>query len=157
MEPKYGFRLAFSEEDECYIARCPEFEGVVGHGDTALEALREAEVSLRAALASYLDKGWAVPEAEAVPEFSGQIRLRMPRTLHRNLSEGAAWEGVSLNQHMIALLASRQERHDLKRLLKEALASRPAASISGGSTMQIGGRLNSGAPGTLLKATLMEI
>ena len=149
MEPKYGFRLTFSDEDECYIARCPEFEGVVGHGDTPDEALREAEVSLGAALAIYQGKGWALPEAGVLSEFSGQIRLRMPRSLHRTLSEEAAVEGVSLNQHMIALLAARHERHELKCLLREMLAGRPPELTVGSTT-------RTGAPGTLFKGTLSE-
>jgi hypothetical protein len=37
---------------------------------------------------------------------SGQIRLRMPKTLHAELAHAAAAEGVSLNQFMCEALAA---------------------------------------------------
>jgi len=38
-------------------------------------------------------------------EYSGKISLRLPRTLHKELSEGAKREGVSLNQYAVYKLA----------------------------------------------------
>ncbi|MFW5488407.1 MAG: toxin-antitoxin system HicB family antitoxin [Desulfovibrio sp.] len=37
--------------------------------------------------------------------FSGQLRLRMPSSLHRELSEKAEQEGVSLNSYLVYLLS----------------------------------------------------
>jgi predicted HicB family RNase H-like nuclease len=41
----------------------------------------------------------------ATQERSGQLRIRMPHTLHQHLSELAETEGVSLNHLIVALLA----------------------------------------------------
>ena len=38
-------------------------------------------------------------------QYSGKIVLRIPRSLHRQLKERAAVEGVSLNQYMLYKLA----------------------------------------------------
>ena len=38
-------------------------------------------------------------------EYSGKISLRLPRTLHKELSERAKREGVSLNQYAVYKLA----------------------------------------------------
>lgn len=38
-------------------------------------------------------------------KFSGQLRLRMPSSLHRELSEKAEQEGVSLNSYLVYLLS----------------------------------------------------
>ena len=38
-------------------------------------------------------------------QYSGKIVLRSPRSLHKQLKESAAIEGVSLNQYMIYKLA----------------------------------------------------
>ena len=38
-------------------------------------------------------------------EFSGKISLRLPRTLHRDLAQGAKEEGISLNQYILYKLA----------------------------------------------------
>jgi hypothetical protein len=42
-----------------------------------------------------------------VLEKSGRIVLRLPKTLHRELLENAAKEGVSLNQYCLYRLAQR--------------------------------------------------
>ena len=38
-------------------------------------------------------------------EYSGKISLRLPRTLHKELSAAAKREGVSLNQYAVYKLA----------------------------------------------------
>lgn len=38
-------------------------------------------------------------------EYSGRLVLRIPRSLHKELKEQAAREGVSLNQYMLYKLA----------------------------------------------------
>jgi hypothetical protein len=48
-----------------------------------------------------------LPEPQKTIEFSGQLRLRFPKSLHSELSREAEREGVSLNSHMIRLLAER--------------------------------------------------
>lgn len=43
---KYGFLIAWSEEDQEFIARCLDFPGVSGSGDSREEALGQAEEGL---------------------------------------------------------------------------------------------------------------
>ena len=38
-------------------------------------------------------------------EYSGKLVIRLPRSLHKELKEAAAAEGVSLNQYMLYKLA----------------------------------------------------
>ncbi|WP_327204053.1 toxin-antitoxin system HicB family antitoxin [Paenibacillus tyrfis] len=38
-------------------------------------------------------------------DYSGSIRVRMPKTLHRDLATAAELEGVSLNQYMLYKLS----------------------------------------------------
>ena len=46
-----------------------------------------------------------IDDIRAEQEFSGRISLRLPRTLHRNLAQGAKNDGVSLNQFILYKLA----------------------------------------------------
>jgi hypothetical protein len=39
------------------------------------------------------------------PRYSGQVRLRMPAGLHRDITSAAAKEGVSMNQFICTVLA----------------------------------------------------
>ena len=46
-----------------------------------------------------------VPEPKSVEEYSGKFIVRVPKSLHRDLAETTAREGVSLNQYISAELA----------------------------------------------------
>lgn len=45
--------------------------------------------------------------------FSGQLRLRMPKGLHAELSQAAENDGVSLNTYPISLLVMEQTKRDV--------------------------------------------
>ena len=40
---KYTYRIEWSEDDQCHVARCLEFPSLAAHGNTIEEALREIE------------------------------------------------------------------------------------------------------------------
>lgn len=101
----YGFRIVWSPEDEAFVATCPEFEGISGIGRSAEVAMREARTALRLALETYASEGWELPPPQTLTAYSGQFRLRIPRSLHARLAQRAEDEGVSLNSLSMALLA----------------------------------------------------
>ncbi|MEM6450482.1 MAG: toxin-antitoxin system HicB family antitoxin [Cyanobacteria bacterium P01_D01_bin.105] len=45
--------------------------------------------------------------AEPMEEYSGEVSLVVPKTLHKKLTEAAKAEGVELNQYLVALLSER--------------------------------------------------
>lgn len=101
-------REVVADEDGVYIASVPELEGCFADGDSVEEALANLEQVLR----EWLEL--AVQEQEAIPEprrqssetYSGRFSVRVPRSLHRALSERAVSEGSSLNQLVAVLLAA---------------------------------------------------
>lgn len=97
----YSFNIRFSPEDEGYIATSPEFPGLSAYGETEDEALKEARVALEGFIESYRDSNKDLPEPIQVKKFSGQLRLRLPKSLHGKLSEIADREGISLNTLLI--------------------------------------------------------
>jgi predicted RNase H-like HicB family nuclease len=102
----YSYRVFWSEEDGGYVAACIELPGVSAFGETPAEAMAEAEVATDLAIETYRDEGLPVPAPQPAPQHSGQFRLRMPRTLHRELAMRAADEGVSLNQIAVVYIAA---------------------------------------------------
>lgn len=96
----YQFNLIWSEEDDSYIAICPEFYGLSAFGDSPEEALAEAKVALELFIESYEEDGIPLPEPVKVKEYSGQIRLRLPKSLHEQAAKRAAQDGISLNQYI---------------------------------------------------------
>ena len=46
-----------------------------------------------------------IAEPESIEDYSGQFKLRIPRSLHRSLAEYAKAEGTSMNQYRLYLLS----------------------------------------------------
>ncbi len=90
-----------------WAAEMPELPGCIGAGDTPQEALS----ALEDAKMSWIDI--AVSDGKRIPEpmkdydidYSGKFTLRLPITLHKDLSETAEEEGISLNQYLLFLIS----------------------------------------------------
>ncbi len=81
--------------------------GAGGDGPTAEEAVRAAQESVHEFIELKKQYGDPIPPSDiAEPEFSGQIRLRMPKSLHRELAAEAEREAVSLNHIMVMYLTT---------------------------------------------------
>ncbi len=108
MDESFGYRVVveWSDEDRAFVARVPALRGCAAHGRTAEHATREAVVAARAILDVMRAHKDPIPPADAISGHSGQLRLRLPRSLHQRLAHLAALDGVSLNQEMVALLAA---------------------------------------------------
>ena len=104
--PEYGMRVFWSDEDNAYVAVCTELPKVSAFGSTPALAVAELQVAIAAALEVYGEEGWPLPEPRRQEAFSGQLRVRLPRSLHARLAEAAEAEGVSLNTHIVSLLSA---------------------------------------------------
>jgi len=103
--PKYSMRVAWSPEDEVFVAACPELGDLSAHGVTLMEATAELAEAVELALGTYEEEGWALPEPRTIRTYSGQFRVRLPESLHAWLAGEAEAEGVSLNTFVVAKLS----------------------------------------------------
>jgi predicted HicB family RNase H-like nuclease len=87
-----------------YVARVLELPHCLIHGDTPEEAVSELASVKRDWLEDCLERGVHIPEPEK-QEYSGELRLRMPPSLHRRLAIVARKEGVSLNSYLNSILS----------------------------------------------------
>jgi antitoxin HicB len=102
---KYSINIMWSDEDGGYIATIPEFPGLSAFGENPEEAIEEAKIALEGFLEVYNEDGCKIPEPQTLECYSGQTRLRLPKTLHAKLSQQAQREGVSLNTYLVQLLS----------------------------------------------------
>lgn len=116
---KYSIQLAWSDEDEGYIALIPELEGLSAFGETPEDAVREAKSVAESFIRIYKEDGTPVPKPKKVEHFSGKIRLRLPKNLHGSLAAEASNQGVSLNSYIISLLSSQQTAEKFIKQIKE--------------------------------------
>ncbi len=87
-----------------WVARVAELPHCLIHGNTPEEAVREIEEVKLDWIQSNLEDKLPIPEP-TLTKYSGEIRVRMPPSLHQVLAQRASNEGVSLNQYMVAGLA----------------------------------------------------
>src|SRR4051812_32594784 len=93
------------DPDGGYIARYPDLPGCSTHAPT-LAALGVAADEARALwIRGEYEDGHDIPLPSYPEEYSGKLVVRLPRSLHRKLAEEAERQGVSLNQHMVSVLA----------------------------------------------------
>lgn len=101
---RYSTKVEWSEPDGAFIATCPEFPGVSAFGEDLETAVRELQTAVDLALETYEAEGWDPPQPEFMKRYSGQFRLRLPESMHRELVRLADHEGVSLNTISVRLL-----------------------------------------------------
>ncbi|MGB7294433.1 MAG: toxin-antitoxin system HicB family antitoxin [Candidatus Aminicenantales bacterium] len=103
---KYPVSIKWSDEDLGFIATVPGASGLSAFGESMDEALSELKTAAAAYFRSLKKAGRPMPIFDKITPFSGQLRLRMPKSMHRELSQAAKNEGVSLNTYLVSLLAT---------------------------------------------------
>lgn len=93
------------EKGRPWVASVEELPGCTSRGKTAEEALSGVEAAKETWIAAALAEGRDVPEPKSATSHSGRLLLRMPRTLHADLTRASEREGVSLNQFITDVLA----------------------------------------------------
>ena len=88
-----------------YFASIPLLSGCMSDGETIEDAYENIEYAKREWIQSMLDRNLVIPEPNAENKFSGRFMIRIPKTLHKLLSEQSKKEGISLNQYVANSLA----------------------------------------------------
>jgi antitoxin HicB len=89
-----------------WVAGVEELPGCASQGGTPDEAVNGLQQAMAAWITGALQDGREVPEPKTAEEHSGRLLLRMPRTLHAELTRIAEREAVSLNQFITDALSS---------------------------------------------------
>ena len=76
-----------------------------------VEAVKNALDAKKVWLEAALEDGLAIPAPDSLEAYSGQFKLRLPRSLHRSLAEHSQREGISMNQYCVYLLAKNDALH----------------------------------------------
>ncbi|MDD4768083.1 MAG: toxin-antitoxin system HicB family antitoxin [Desulfotomaculaceae bacterium] len=97
-------RKLTSEEGGGWFVEIPLLPGCISDGETPEEAIFNINDAKKCWVETCLELGRPVPEP-LTGDFSGQLRIRMPKSLHRILSEKAREENISLNQYINYQLA----------------------------------------------------
>ena len=104
MRLPYRLEIVPDPDEGGFAARYPELPGCITVGETVEEAAANALDAKRAWLEAAIEDGVQIGEPVAENSYSGQFKLRLPKSLHRQLAESAKEEGISMNQYCLYLL-----------------------------------------------------
>lgn len=105
MAKSYKIEIIKDEIEGGYAAHYPELKGCVTCAEdipTVIEMLEDAK---REWILAALEDGYPIPEPGDDERYSGQFKLRIPKSLHRTLADESRREGISMNQYCLYLLS----------------------------------------------------
>ena len=107
MELKYPTQITeISVEDGGgYMIEIPLLKGCMSDGETILEALENIKDAKMEWFTYMLENNLPIPEPVDLNKYSGKFVVRIPKSLHRTISEQSKMEGLSLNQYVANSLA----------------------------------------------------
>ena len=105
MSMSYRMEIVEDKDEGGYVVSFPDLPGCITCGETIESAVANAADAKRAWLEAALEEGLMIQEPDRLEDYSGQFKLRIPRSLHRSLAEHSKKEGISMNQYCVYLLS----------------------------------------------------
>lgn len=105
MKLPYRVELIPDSEEGGYVISIPELPGCISTGETMEGAMANIEDAKREWINAAMEDEMDIPEPEQLDDYSGQFKLRIPKSLHRQLAIQSAREGISMNQYCVYLLS----------------------------------------------------
>lgn len=111
-----AYRMEFIEDKDegGYVVSFPELKGCISYGDTLEEAYSNALDAKKEWITAVLEDEMEVPEPSSIEDYSGQFKLRIPKSLHKSLADHSKREGISMNQYCLYLLSKNDEAYKYK-------------------------------------------
>ena len=108
MDLPYRMEIIPDKEEGGYTAYFPDLPGCITCSDTMSGLVLNIEDAKKAWLEAAIAEGLPIhePFETDISEYSGQFKLRVPKSLHKDLSLHAKEEGISMNQYCVYLLSA---------------------------------------------------
>ena len=110
MKLPYKLEIVPDTEESGFVASYPELPGCITCGESIAGVVANAEDAKKELILAALEDGVNIAEPETADSYSGQFKLRIPKTLHKTLAEDSKKEGVSMNQYCVYLLSKNSEK-----------------------------------------------
>ena len=105
MQLSYKMEIIEDKYEGGFVVKYPDLPGCISCGETLENAIENAKDAKKVWIAAALEDNIEIPMPDDIDNYSGQFKLRMPKSLHKSLSEHAKREGISMNQYCIFLLS----------------------------------------------------
>lgn len=101
----YKMEIVEDKEEGGFVVSFPDLPGCITCGETIESAVANARDAKKVWLEAALEEGIIIHEPDSIDDYSGQFKLRIPKSLHRLLAEHSKKEGISMNQYCLYLLS----------------------------------------------------
>lgn len=101
----YRMEIVEDHDEGGFVVSYPDLPGCITVGETIESAVANALDAKKAWLEAAIEEGISIREPDDLETYSGQFKLRIPKSLHRSLTEHAKREGISMNQYCVYLLS----------------------------------------------------
>lgn len=105
MKLSYRMEIIEDMDEGGFVVSYPDLPGCITCGETVEKAVANALEAKRVWIEAALEEGLHIYEPDSLEAYSGQFKLRLPRSLHRALAEHSQKEGISMNQYCVYLLS----------------------------------------------------
>ena len=105
MAMSYRMEIVEDKDEGGFVVTYPDLPGCITCGKTIESAVANAADAKKAWREAALEEGIEIQEPDSLEDYSGQFKLRIPRSLHRMLAEHSKREGISMNQYCVYLLS----------------------------------------------------
>ena len=92
----YRMEIVEDKDEGGFVVSFPELPGCITCGETVESAVANALDAKKAWLEAAMEDGIEIHEPDSLEDYSGQFKLRIPRSLHRSLAEHSKKEGISI-------------------------------------------------------------
>lgn len=117
MNLPYKMEIIPDKEEGGFVAMFPELPGCITVGETIEEIVHNILDAKRAWLEAKMEEGNEIPEPLGLEDYSGQFKLRIPKSLHKQLAERSRQEGISMNQYCLYLLSRNLNTNECSNIL----------------------------------------
>ncbi len=105
MAMPYRMEIVEDTDEGGFVVSYPDLPGCLTCGETLESAVANAQDAKKIWLETAIDEGINIPEPDSLDDYSGQFKLRIPKSLHKLLAEHSQREGISMNQYCVFLLS----------------------------------------------------
>lgn len=105
MKKPYRMEIVEDQDEGGFVVSYPDLPGCITCGETMESAIKNAVDAKREWFKAALEDKVEIHEPDSLLKYSGQFKLRIPRSLHRDLAEHSVREGISMNQYCVYLLS----------------------------------------------------
>ena len=105
MKTPYRMEIVPDVDEGGYVVSYPDLRGCLSTGETIEAAIANAEDAKREWLIAAMEEGYPIPDPSSDESYSGQFKIRIPKSLHRQLAMQSKKEGISMNQYCLYLLS----------------------------------------------------